>query len=64
MEQEKLDEAKKFLEEDKEKFEKLMNDSEKTAKKVIDEVEAKAKDKRDIIKRIEELNNQINAVEG
>ena len=57
MEQEKLDEARKFLEEDKEKFEKLMNDSEKTAKKVIDEVEAKAKDKRDIIKNIEELNN-------
>ena len=57
MEQEKLDEAKKFLEEDKEKFEKLMNDSEKTAKKVIDQVEAKAKDKRDIIKKIEELNN-------
>ena len=64
MEQEKLDEAKKFLEEDKEKFEKLMNDSEKTAKKVIDQVEAKAKDKRDIIKKIEELNNQINGVEG
>lgn len=59
MEQEKLDEAKKFLEEDKEKFEKLMTDSEKMAKKVADDVEAKTKDKRDLIKEIENFNNAI-----
>lgn len=59
MEQEKLDEAKKFLEEDKEKFEKLMTDSEKMAKKVADDVEAKTKDKRDLIKEIENYNNAI-----
>lgn len=41
MEKEKLDEAKKFLEEDREKFEKLMNDSEKYAKSVADEVKMK-----------------------
>ena len=34
MEQEKLDEAKKFLDDDKEKFEKLMGDSEKMAKNI------------------------------
>ena len=45
MEKEKLDEAKKFLDEDKEKFQKLMDDSEKRSKDVADEVKLKAYDK-------------------
>jgi len=45
MEQEKLDEAQKFLEEDKEKFDKLMNDTEKLKKSSLDEAKAKALEK-------------------
>ena len=45
MEKEKLDEAKKFLDEDKEKFQKLMDDSEKRSKDVADDVKTKAYEK-------------------
>ena len=41
MEQEKLEEAKKFLAEDREKFRKLIDDSEKNYKKVQEEVKVK-----------------------
>lgn len=46
MEKEKLDEAKKFLDEDREKFQKLMDDSDKQSKDVANEVNAKAQKKQ------------------
>lgn len=48
MEQEKLDECKKFLEQDQLKFEKLMNDAEEEAKAVADKVKEKAKEKKEL----------------
>ena len=59
MEKEKLDEAKKFLEEDRTKFEKLMNDSEKYAKSVADEIKLKQRIKQELIKEKEESVSQI-----
>lgn len=59
MEQEKLDEAQKFLQEDKEKFDKLMDDSDKVAKHTADEVKSKARERQDLIRQIEELQQKI-----
>ena len=59
MEQEKLDEAKKFLDEDKEKFEKLMIDSRKMTEGITAQVKAKIYEKQKLIKNTENLNNKI-----
>lgn len=64
MEQEKLDEAQKFLEEDKEKFDKLMNDTEKLKKSSLDEAKAKALEKQKLQKQIEDLNAKIIQKQG
>ena len=64
MEQEKIDLARKQLEEDKEKFEKMMNDSEKNVKRTIDEVKQAGIVKNKLIKQIEDLNIKINGKEG
>ena len=64
MEQEKIDLARKQLEEDKEKFEKMMNDSEKNVKRTIDEVKQAGIDKSKLMKQIEDLNIKINGKEG
>ena len=55
MEQEKLQEGEKMLTEDKERFDKMMNESEETAKVIADEVKIKAKDKINLTTYIEEL---------
>lgn len=54
MEQEKLDEAKKFQEEDMEKFEKLMDDTERQVKRVVEEVKEKHQQKIKIGNQIDE----------
>jgi len=59
MEQEKIDLARKQLEEDKEKFEKMMNESEKNVKSTIDEVKAAGMFKARLANRIDELNNKL-----
>ena len=64
MEQEKIDLARKQLEEDKEKFEKMMNDSEKNVKRTIDEVKQAGIVKSKLMKQIEDLNIKINGKEG
>jgi hypothetical protein len=64
MEQEKIDLARKQLEEDKEKFEKMMNDSEKNVKRTIDEVKQAGIVKNKLMKQIEDLNIKINGKEG
>lgn len=46
MEQEKLDEARKFLSEDKEKFNKMMADSQKAAKTTADRVKELTMEKK------------------
>lgn len=48
MEQEKLDEAKKFLQEDNVKFEQLANDNEREAKKAAAAVAKKVEEKRQL----------------
>jgi hypothetical protein len=53
MEQEKLNEARRFLEEDREKFEKLMNDSDKMVKKIDGDVKSKIKEKNELARDIE-----------
>ena len=55
MEQEKLQEGEKMLTEDKERFDKMMNESEEAAKVIADEVKIKAKDKINLTTYIEEL---------
>lgn len=64
MEQEKIDLARKQLEEDREKFEKMMNDSEKNVKKTEEEVKAAINLKMKLIKKVEELNNKIGLKDG
>lgn len=53
MEQEKLDEARRCLQEDKEKFEKLLSDSDKLAKNIVEEVKQKAHVKNQLVKEAE-----------
>lgn len=55
MEQEKLQEGEKMLTEDKERFDKMMNESEEAAKVIADEVKIRAKDKINLTTQIEEL---------
>ena len=55
MEQEKLDEAKKFLREDDVKFEQLASDNEREAKKAGEAVTKKSEDKKELMKEIAEL---------
>ena len=55
MEQEKLEEAKKFLQEDREKFRKLIDDSEKNYKKVQEDVKIKQIEKSKLMKELEIL---------
>jgi len=55
MEQEKLDEAKKFLQEDNVKFEQLANENEREAKKAGEAVTKKSDDKKALMKKIAEL---------
>ncbi len=55
MEQEKLQEGEKMLTEDKERFNKMMNESEEAAKVIADEVKIRAKDKINLTTQIEEL---------
>ena len=64
METEKLEVSYKFLREDKEKFEKLMNDGEKGAKNVADQVKQKTLEKNKLIQEIEKVQTEINAVES
>lgn len=59
MEQEKLDEARRFLEEDREKFEKLMNDSDKMVKKIDGDVKGKVKEKNELAKEIDKYTVRI-----
>ena len=60
MEQEKIEIARKGIEEDREKFEKIMNDSEKNVKITCEEVKNAHNEKLRLSRKIEELNNQIN----
>ena len=64
MEQEKLDEARRFLEEDKEKFEKLMNDSDKMVKQVDGEVKRKLKEKAELSREIDRYSQEIAQKDG
>ena len=50
MEQEKLDEARKFLTEDKDKFNQMMADSQKNAKATADKVKEMVFEKKKLIK--------------
>jgi hypothetical protein len=59
MEQEKIALARKGIEEDKERFDKIMDDSDKNVKRTIDEVKKANAKKQGLIKYIEELNNKI-----
>lgn len=59
MEQEKLNEARRFLEEDREKFEKLMNDSDKMVKKIDGDVKSKIKEKNELARDIEQFTMKI-----
>lgn len=63
METEKLEVSYKFLREDKEKFEKLMNDGEKAAKNVAEQVKQKTLEKNKLIQEIEKVQAEINAVD-
>ena len=64
MEQEKLDEGQKFLQEDKERFDKMMNDSEKDAKHKAEEVKRRGFEKMGLIKKIDELKAAIAVTEN
>ena len=60
MEQEKLEEAKRNLEEQKEKFEKTISDSNKYVEDLVLQVRQKGKDKQKLNDQIERLNLKIN----
>ena len=64
MEQEKLDEGQKFLQEDKERFDKMMNDSEKNAKATAEQVKEMGREKQALIKKIDELKANIAVTEN
>jgi hypothetical protein len=64
METEKLEVSYKFLQEDKEKFEKLMNDGEKAAKNVAEQVKQTTLEKNKLIQEIEKVQAEINAVDA
>ena len=64
METEKLEVSYKFLREDKEKFEKLMNDGEKAAKNVAEQVKQKTVEKNKLLLEIEKVQAEINAVDA
>lgn len=55
MEQEKLHEAKLTLVQDKERFDKILSDSDKMAKNITKEVKERALEKSKLQKQIEEL---------
>ena len=59
MEQEKLDEARKFLAEDKERFNNMMAESQKTAKSTADRVKELGFEKKKLIKDTEDLISKI-----
>ena len=59
MEQEKLDEGQKFLQEDKERFDKMMKDSEKDATDKALQVKNMAQEKVKLIKKTEDLKAAI-----
>lgn len=58
MEQAKLKESKRFLEEDQKKFLKLIEDSKQAAKDAEDQVKQKQFDKNQLIKSLEKLNQE------
>ena len=58
METEKLEVSYKFLREDKEKFEKLMNDGEKAAKNVAEQVKQKTVEKNKLLLEIEKVRQK------
>jgi hypothetical protein len=64
MEQEKLNEAKKFLEEDREKFQKLMDDQKHEADEIVKKVKDAVMAKNDLILQYEEKSNMINSKSG
>ena len=64
MEQEKLDEARRFLEEDREKFEKLMDDSDRMVKKIDGDVKSKVKEKKELTRDIEQFTIKIQVKDG
>lgn len=64
MEQEKLNEAKKFLEEDREKFQKLMDDQKHEADEIVKKVKDAVMAKNDLILQYEEKSNLINSKSG
>ena len=59
MEQEKLDEARKFLAEDKDKFNQMMADSQKAAKSTADKVIALTMEKKQLGRECEDLISKI-----
>ena len=63
MEQEKLEESQKFLQEDQAKFQKLMEDSRNLAKNTETEVKQKAMEKQSLVKLFEEMGQAKQAVE-
>jgi len=61
MEQEKLLEAKKYLEESKEKFAKTLYDSEKASKDLVNQVREATNYKKLLQQKIDKLQNMIGA---
>lgn len=63
MEKEKLDESQKFLQEDKEKFMKLMDDSKRQATATELELKEKVEEKKRLIKQLEEKTQKRQQIE-
>ena len=59
MEQEKLAEAQRYLQEDKEKFDVLMTDTEQGSKSAQEEAKKMADEKKNILKKIDDYNLKI-----
>jgi len=59
-----LNEAKKFLEEDREKFQKLMDDQKHEADEIVKKVKDAVMAKNDLILQYEEKSNMINSKSG
>lgn len=59
-----MNEAKKFLEEDREKFQKLMDDQKHEADEIVKKVKDAVMAKNDLILQYEEKSNMINSKSG
>lgn len=59
MEQEKLEQKRREIEEDRERYEKIVNDADKQDKKIQEELKAAVREKITLAREIEAINQEL-----